>query len=111
MNTVQPLGTHNIAGSKEYPTTYKIRACPTCYGVLYWSRKDQTTIACENCGTEVIMVHFKSPIAYARHKIRERPLSLDSVLFAVYALVQLLDYKLHMRKMLLFTFIRGLSHL
>ena len=109
MNTIQPLGYFGMAGSKEFPTTYKIKACPKCYAVLSWYSRTRTT--CDNCGTEILMLPYKGPLDYTRHMIRKRLLSWETLLFVVYGLVQVLDWKLRLRKLLLFAFVRGLSWL
>ena len=96
-----------MAGSRQFPTTYKIKACPKCYAVLLWTEPTRTT--CDNCRTEITMLPFKGPLDYTRHKIRTKLLSLETLLFVVYGLVQVLDWKLRLRKLLLFAFIRGLS--
>ena len=111
MSTIQQLGNHGMAGSKEYPTTYKIRACPKCYGVLYWMRKQQTKITCENCNTKVIMFPYKGPLDYTRYHIRKRLFCKKTIMLVLYGLCQVLDYRLKLRKLLLFAFIRGLSWL
>ena len=111
ISTVQPLGTHDLAGSITHPTTYRIRSCPKCYGVLYWMNKRQTSETCDNCGTVVLMLDYAGPVDYARGMIRNWPFAWVNALFALYALAQVLDYRLHLRKRLLFAFIRGLSYL
>ena len=111
MTTIQALGNHDIAGSLKYPTTYKIRACPRCYGVLDWCKKGQKVVTCTNCNTTIYVQNYAGPLDYIRQKIQAHPFSRETVILALYAVVQVLDYRLHLRKLLLMLFIRGLSHL
>lgn len=105
------LGGHDFAGSERYPVTYHIRACPKCYGVLYWAKKGQREITCTQCGVVLHIQDYQGPIGYIRHMIRTLPVSRETVLYALYALCQVLDYRLHLRKLLLYVFIRAVSYL
>lgn len=109
MTTIQPLGNHGMAGSKDYPTSYKIKACPKCYAVLYW-RRSSTHVTCDNCETEIVMLPFKGPLDYVKYHVRKKLLSRTTFLLVAYGLIQIMDYKLKLRKLLLFAFIRGLSY-
>jgi hypothetical protein len=111
MNTIEPLGSHGMAGSARYPTSYRIRACPKCYGMLFWTSSKQRESKCDNCGAVVYLQYHIGAVDYARLRIRSNPFSIEALLFAVFAFVQTADHYLKLRKMLLFTFIRGLSHL
>ena len=110
-NTIVRLGDHDMAGSQRYPVTYRIRACPKCYGVLYWSKKGQHEITCRQCSTTLYVRDYSGPIGYIRHMLRVLPLSRETILYALWAVCQVLDYRLHLRKILLYLFIRGVSYL
>jgi ribosomal protein S27E len=109
--TIVRLGDHDMAGSRDYPVTYRIRACPKCYGVLFWKSKGQTKIRCEQCDTTIYIRDYGGPINYIRHMLRTIPLSRETVLYALYAVCQVLDQRLRLRKILLYMFIRGVSYL
>ena len=111
MNTIQHIGNHAMAGSEHFPTSYRIRACPKCYGVLYWNHRSQTTTTCNNCHATITILPFMGPVDYARQTIRTHPFSRETVLLAFYSFIQLLDHHLRLRKLPLFIFIRGLSYL
>lgn len=110
MSTIHRLGDIERAGSRQHPTTYQINSCPTCYGVIYWSRPRQTSIKCENCGALIYVLRYNSPIDYIRQKIVSIPLSRTTLLLALWALVQYLDHYLRLHKILLYLFIRGVSY-
>ena len=111
MTTIQPLGQHDMAGSRKYPATYRIRSCPKCYGVLYWSRRGQTEVTCEQCDTEIFMLGYKGPLGYTKHHILQNPLSWQALLLTIWSVLQVLDYRLQLRKLLLYTYIKVLSYL
>jgi hypothetical protein len=105
------LGALDIAGSERHPVTFRVISCPRCYGVLYWTRRQQKSVRCEQCGNILYMNVFDGPIGYARHMIRSNLFSFQTLLFAVYALFQFIDYHLGLRKILLYLYVRGLSYL
>jgi ribosomal protein S27E len=110
MTTIKRLGSHDMAGSKYYPTTYRILSCPRCYGVLYWYKKGQTEVTCDNCETTVSMIEYGGPLGYTKHMILKKLVSWQALLFAIYAVLQVLDHRLHFRKLLLYTYIKVLSY-
>jgi hypothetical protein len=111
MRNITRLGDLDIAGSERHPVTFRVISCPRCYGVLYWTKKYQESTQCEQCGNIVYMNVFDGPIGYARHMIRSDLFSLQTLIFVVYALFQVIDYRLGLRKILLYLYIRGLSYL
>ena len=111
MTTIQPLGNHGMAGSKEHPTTYKIRACPRCYAVLYWSEKGQTQITCDNCNTQINMLHYTGPVAYAQEHIRTALFTMKTLTLILWVVLLTIDYRLRLNKLLSFLYLRIVSHL